>query len=272
MADPRLLWEVTIDASNDRLDFNEAGVGNLIATLTQGDFYLRGGAPLATDMANNVAAAMNAAPGVTNTYTVTIADNGTVAIARSAGAANFSLLWATGAGGESGAIGAILGFDVTADDGPGTSFASDAQHRYGWYPEKPLLDGRRKMETAVAGAARSMGTQQYAQEWATDWRTTLRIDFVPAAKVRSRDIDGTFVDATAINESFAGSALTFYENARQGTRFEVHPDTTSHAAFETCVIDPNEMGWWRDQGEATPLLMERGERYRVLIPVRPYTA
>ena len=269
MPDPRLIWEVTIDASNDRLEFDEGG-GALGAVLTQGDFYLRGGGAAGSDLAANIAAAMSLAGA--NTYTVTISDNGTVTIARSAGALNFTLHWLTDGTNETGRIGAILGFDVTADDGPGTSFASDGQHRYGWYPEKPLLDGRRVIQTAVAGGARSMGNQQYAQEWATDWRTTLRIDFVPAVKVRNRDIDGTFVDAAAINESFSGAGLRFYETARTGARFEVHPDTTDHASFATCVVDAAEAGWWQDQDEATPLLMEAGERYRVLIPVRAYTA
>lgn len=270
MAQPRCIWEVAITAANDRLEFDEGG-GALAAVIPQGNYYLRGGGAAATDLLQTLETLLTLAGA--NTYAVTVSDTGRVTIARSAGALNFTLHWATDGTGESAAIGWILGFNTAADDGPGTTFTSDYQHRYGWYPGKELLDGRRIIQRATAGATRALGGQQYAQVWETGWRTTARIDFVPRTKVRQRDIDGTWLlSAAEAHEAFGGSTITFYEHARAGGRFEFHANVASHAAFATVVIDPSKADWFEDQEEATPLLLEAGERYRALLPMLLYVA
>ncbi len=269
MAHPRFLWEVTIDASNDALEFDEGG-GPLTALLTHADYYLRGGGVAGTDLLQHIAAQMSAVGA--NTYGVTRDSSGTVTIARTAGVAAFSLHWNSGPA-DTQAIANILGYSTLADDGPGTSFPGDFQHRYGWYPEQHLLDGRRRFETATAGASRSLGHQQYTQQWETDWRAVARIDFVRQLKVRYADVDGTVLGA--INQAFssgpAGSWEGFYDAARRGVRFEFHPDESIISAA-TAVIDPGAQDWFEDIEAAAELLLERGERYRVTVPMRPYQA
>ena len=172
MAFPRFLWEVTIDASNDRLIFDEGGL-DLWADIALGDYYLRGAGFPVSDLLAAVAVAMNApnpgSPGFPsgNVYGVVVDTTGTVMIYRVGGPNQFSLHWATG-GADTAAIGTTLGYSVAADDGPGVSFVSDYQHQYGWYPEKDLLDGWRRQQLNVGGALRSTGRQQYAQQWVGD--------------------------------------------------------------------------------------------------------
>ena len=269
MAFPRFLWEVAINATNNALEFDE-GAGALTANLTTADYYLRGGGAAATDLLQHIATQMSAVGA--NTYGVTRSATGTVTIARTAGIAAFTLHWNTGPA-DTQAIADILGYSTAADDGPGTSFPSDFQHRYGWYPEQHLIDGRRRLETATAGGARSLGNQQYWQQWATDFRATARLDFVRRAKIRGGDVEGTAVADT--NEAFSALPSTAYEGlyqiARRGVRFEFHPDEAVIAAM-VAVADPAEAAWAQDMEEAAELIMDAGERYRVTVPMRPWTA
>lgn len=271
MSHPRFLWEVTIGPSNDQLEFDE-GAAALTANLTAGDYYLRGGGAAGTDLLQHIAWAMTAAAGAANIYGVTVSSTGTVTIARIAGPNNFTLHWSTGPG-DTRAIANILGYSTLADDGPGTSFPSDFQHRFGWYPEMHLLDGRRRFPTATAGAARSLGAQQWTQQWATDFRALARIDFVPRAKIRRVDVDGTVVGDTNESLTTDGNSLYegFYDAARRGVRFEFYPNVAAIASG-LMVIDPDESEWFTDFESAAELLMEAGERYRVLVPMRPFVS
>ncbi len=291
---PRLLFPVTIGvgAAERKIEFDEGG-GDISATISASelDVFVRGSVPNASDICNLIAAAMTLAGA--NTYGVTVDTDGNVTIARTAGANNFSLHWNTDA--SSTFYGRILGFDVSADDGPGTTFTSDYQHRYGWYPEKFLIDGYRFFSTAVVGGARSLGGQQYVQQWKTDIRGVLRIDFVPVVKLRYFRVSGTRLLAAAgeDNEAFSSSSddsalvglgmdaasftfpsnhpVGFYEWARTGGRFEIHPDVDSQDQFITAVIDADEIErWGGDLTEAAELIQERGEKYRVEVPWRPY--
>lgn len=114
------VYEVNANRS-DRLDFTEAGVAR-VAILTPGTTYAT-----PTLYAAHVQAAMNAAVGAVNTYTVTY-NTGTkkFALARATGAAAFALPWATGAFANR-SCGPELGFITTSDDSGATTYTADKQ-------------------------------------------------------------------------------------------------------------------------------------------------
>ncbi len=279
---PRFLNRLTVQAGagsglrifSANFRFDEGG-GELTGTITPGTYYVRrngGGAVLPTGgLLNAIEMALNTAPGVANTYSVTQSTTGFVTIARSAGVANFTLRWATGVAPRF--DGSVLGFDTSANDGPGTTFTADWQHRFGWYPEQYLLDGYRYFPTATVGSARSLGGQQYTQRWNTDERGVARVDFVLPGKIRFHDLDQYVLGARhqSFSHSFNTSWEGFYEIARDGVPFEVHPNVATVGGIEA-VLDPDEIDWMRDIDEAATLQLEAGERYRVTVPWRSYNA
>lgn len=270
---PRFLNRLTVQAGagsglrtfSANFRFDEGG-GQLTAAIPAATYYVRrngAGIWAASGLLNAIETAMNVVGA--NTYSVTQSTTGFVTIARSAGVAAFTLRWNTGTAPLF--DGTVLGFDTSANDGPGTSFTSDWQHRFGWYPEVYLLDGYRYFPTATIGSARSLGGQQYTQRWNTDERGVARVDFVPAAKVRFHDLNQYVLGDR--HESFSHSWNTawegFYEIARDGVPFEIHPDVAT-VQFLEAVVDPNKVDWCRDFENAAELQLERGERYRVTIP------
>jgi len=296
VTNPRILWPVTIEAGvNQDLDITENAVPGT-AVLDAGDFVPREAAPVSWtpatqvpgDILDNVEQNLKGATASANTYSVTISDTGIVTIARATGADAFELLWNTG-GAETQALARILGFSTAADDTGATSYVGDYQCRYAWYPEKFLVDGYRYKPSAFSAAADSMGGQTYTQQWMTKMRGEYRIDFVSRGKIRYHDAHEIRALAAVgeDNEAFttgedddigSGSGFSkdanlapgFYEWARRGGRFELHPDVTTHDEFVLAVIDPD-AAEWRDSIDAAAELMEiRGERYRVTIPWREF--
>ena len=271
MADPRFIWPVTVVATvsdglseaQQNLRFDEGG-GELTAAIALGDWFIRGGGAAGTDLLQQIATKMTAAGG--QVYTVTRSTTGRVTIA-APGA--FTLRWNTGTAPLF--DGAVIGFSTAANDTGTNTYTSDNQHRFGWYPEQRILDGNRRMEDAIAGGLRSLGNQQWVQQWQTDYHALARIDWVRVAKIRYGNVDGTVVGT--LHETLTSNQATtwrgFYDAARLGIRFEFHPDT-SVIASATAVIDPG-TPWMEDIEEAATLLMDRGERYRVVVPMRPYT-
>lgn len=119
-------WNV-VAGVNDKLDFTEAG-NVRVATVTAGN-YATGAA-----MATAVQTALNAAVGITNTYTCTYsAVTFKFTIARATGADAVVLTWLTGANTLT-TVGPDLGFDITANDTGGTSYVGDnvAHHSREW--------------------------------------------------------------------------------------------------------------------------------------------
>ena len=278
VTDPRYLWEVALTAATNsatqtplNFRFDEGG-GELTAGLTAGNYFIRGGGNPGTDLLAAIQTAMNAAGA--NTYVVTRSTTGYVTIATNPPAA-FTLRWLTGAAPLF--DGTVLGFDTAANDGPGTTFTSDYQHRFGWYPEKLLVDGYRFFNTATAGSARSLGNQQYTQQWATDRRGVHRIDYVPYTKIRYHDYDATVVGtALQIYQALSSGTQTtwegFYEAMRRGAMFEMHRDASTVSNLLQAVLDPDKREAFEDLEAVASLLLERGERYRVEIPYRVFTA
>ena len=258
---------------NQRFLFDEGG-GELIATITAGNYYVRedGGFWASGGLLTAIAAAMNAVGA--NTYAASVSTTGRVTIARTAGAAAFTLRWASATTPRF--DGTFLGFDTSANDGPGTTFTSDYQHRFGWFPEQPMLDGYRYFPTATVGSARSMGDigahAQYTQRWDRDRKGEARIDYVRYTKVRYDDIDGTVWGSLyqPLTSGFATLWEGFYELARDGVPFEIHPNVAINDGIEV-YIDPEAQAWREGMEGAVELLMERGERYRVTVPWRPTT-
>lgn len=110
-------WNV-VAGFNRLLDFSEDAT-ICVATLTVGNFAT--GAAMAT----NVQDAMNAAPGHTNTYTVTYsATTKKFTITRVIGAKAVVLKWQSGANAAI-SCGQDLGFDVTADDSGAGAYTGD---------------------------------------------------------------------------------------------------------------------------------------------------
>lgn len=112
---------------NDKLDFSEAGTAR-VATLTAGNYGT------AADYATQVQTAMNAAPGATNTYTVTYdATTLKFTIARATGSNALVLKWSTGTNATTSA-GKDLGFDTSADSSGSTSYtaANVSYHSREW--------------------------------------------------------------------------------------------------------------------------------------------
>jgi len=112
-------WNVYV-GFNDKLDFSEAGVARVATIATVNTNYATG-----ADWAAAVQAAMNAAPGHTNTYTVTY-DTGTkkITVARTSGTDALALLLLTGAN-VAQSCGRDLGFDTSANKTGSTSYTSD---------------------------------------------------------------------------------------------------------------------------------------------------
>lgn len=107
-----------IDAANKYIDFNELN-GALLATLSEGNYN-------GNSLAAEIASKMTAAGG---TYTCTYSES--TAKFTISGAANFELMWATGAHGSGNGdthVGTTIGFDDSADDpgdGATDTFTSD---------------------------------------------------------------------------------------------------------------------------------------------------
>ena len=281
-SNPRLLWPVTVTAAtNDtrsvvqNFRFREGAGPELTALLTTGDYSLRGGGTVGTDLLAELQTRLNAAGA--NTYEVSRTTTGRVRIRRTAGVATFTLLWSTGTDPQF--DGTVLGFNIAADDGPTTDITSDFQSRFVWHPSQLAIDGYRWFPTATAGVSRSLAGQQYTQQWATSRRGVLRIEWVRVAKVRTTDVDGElqYTAGTQLYEQLSNGLETswegFYESARAGRRFEIAIDeAATGSAFLTAVIDHEAREWFEDFDSVAEVIMERGERYRVTIPWELYTA
>ena len=128
------LFIIAASAENLYIDFDEGG-GELTATLTQ-DWY--NGQTLAAE----IKVRMDAAGG--QVYTVTYSESAAKFTISATG--NFTLRWKTGTHGSDGTdthAGTTLGFDDTANNGPGTTFTSD-NRRIHW----PYEDLYRDLLTA----------------------------------------------------------------------------------------------------------------------------
>lgn len=109
-------WNVVV-GFNDKLDFSEAGVARL-GTLTAGNYA--DGATFAA----HVQTQMNAAPGATNTYTVTYSTSTyKFTITRATGANALVMKWNTGANVSAGCA-TELGFATSADSSGGATYTS----------------------------------------------------------------------------------------------------------------------------------------------------
>ena len=109
---------LTIDATNNKLDFTEGTTGAAVATITEGVYSL---AELAAEIQTQINAAATD-NGYTVDYGSTVATR--FSIVRSSGSATIDLDWNTGPN-ASATIGDTLGFDTSADDTGGTTYSGD---------------------------------------------------------------------------------------------------------------------------------------------------
>jgi hypothetical protein len=107
-------WTVVV-GFNDKIDFTEAGVSR-VGTLTAGTYAT------AALMATAVQTAMNAAPGATNTYTVSYASQ-KFTIARTGGADALVLKFAAGAANFAASVHPDLGYSSTDKSGSSSYLA-----------------------------------------------------------------------------------------------------------------------------------------------------
>jgi hypothetical protein len=150
----------TIGASNNKIDFKEAGGAEITATIRSGDY---GTSMLCWEIGKQMSAtSLASGDGSTYTCTDTVIAAGTYKfkISRPSGDGNFEILWVTGGSGNS--IGATLGF--TADDAGTYTYTADSA---------TLVDQYRLRRAKLSGfkmvyASGSDGTDQYGiRLWGT---------------------------------------------------------------------------------------------------------
>lgn len=197
---------VTIDATNNKLDYDIAGAA--VVTIDSGTYDHMG------DVLANLETKLQA---VDATFSVVIDSVGKPTIARGAG--SFDLPFSSGANAAS-SCGATIGFAV-ADLASAASYTADYQHTLAFYAERPpLFDS--KDRPLVIGPATFVSNDGSAERTTYGTQTWRRVDLAVMHKTKF-----FFSDADT-NEDFE----TFWKEAAAGTELTLFTDTEAYPFTE----------------------------------------
>lgn len=239
---PIILAGITIDADNDTIQLDENGVV-AAAVMAHGTYWLRGDGG-ADDFGPIVAAALDAAFGGGNTYTVSIASwsidptdpSAVVTVTRATGSTTFRVRWNHA---DTTFDPALLGFAVekgAADASPESSTLSPAAL---WVSNERLIDAIPRMSANVAEAEGADGAVDLVELSATVYRWRFILELVDGRRMWAHE-----------NQADPDASLErLWALIRDGRQVEIH--TTTIATYPTLtgpVLGTSEVG--RDDGAA----------------------
>lgn len=221
--------KLTLTSSNNVIIFND-GTSDRTATITAGDYFIRGDDNATSgqaDLLKAVKDALNNAPSSTITdFTVTqntttgAAALGKITIANDS-ASNFTLKWTDG---STTFDGAELGFATGADDSGAATYTSDNQAKGLWFPEREgdFLDNN-------------------------PWRRNTSSEAISGAKQTINLSSGSFLSVlyegiprTRVKTTYASTNVALQENAFaymvDGGDFLVWPDNSDSATVYRMVL------------------------------------
>jgi len=223
-------WPITIDATNNKINFKEDGGAELTATLTSGDYRDIIGADTTNgSLAKEIKTQLEDAGA--GTYTVTVSDDGVYAIAVSGAKSAVQLLWSTGLNAATSPR-YLLGW-TAADTSSAASLTATYQHYHGVYSSDGGPDQQR--DTSLWRSKRlapmrraNSGKMARWPIGSTQEYMDLTIGFLPLAKTRA---------ATTSYDAYKSLEDLFdYLMAGDHRYFRWHADT----AIPTTYTDV----WW----------------------------
>lgn len=206
---------VTIDATNNKIDFEETAATELTATLTNGVYTI-------AQLKNEIKNQLNAV-GV-SVYTVTydqVARKYTLTSDGAGGGGVFNLLWDTGTN-SAATVGAVIGFSTAADDTGSLTYTADNASftSVTLDAEQPIRNPDIQLMPQQKTNISSSGRNETVD---------IRTDFMYSFSMQYINVDG--IGVAGKTGADIDEWLDFFENAYlRGVQFDFYPDQTDLAS------------------------------------------
>jgi len=280
---PRILWPITLTASNRtlRVRYPAGGGGTTfdVTVGTIGNTYYVSGDGAADDLLLAIKTALIAQVGFTTDWDATVDAAGLVTLFYDDSLSNYcDLLFSAPQSTLHPAIGFASSDRMSLPfnwSEPGT-----LQHQFGWYPERPLVSTSGDSEERDIASSVTVSGRSAVSVYASRTHRYERIDRIPLGKI----IDG---EAGYTNEALQ----LFWEDPVAVTDFRFYPDAATPSPYvdpPTLATTPRRCsiadGAWLSRlvdksafigpsgGAAVQEWANRPDMFRVVLPLLPYVA